>query len=267
MLLDNRTSKTKNLTVEEIDAIPAETKIEPIPVQPQEVPQPVVVQEEKEKTVEDVLKDADTQSDERREVDYKEKFKESTRESLSLHFKNEKLANLLETNLEVAEPTEVELKKYASDMGGDWDEMDSLSRNILKKTVLGERREEKRSEVVEEMRSVEKWGKKVEEFIGLEENLARYPSLEGQEDAFKKFCMVDSRRASDINDLVGSFLFHNDKLPEKKTKAPILLSQGNGRVESPKPAGVSAEEAGMYRIKDSKEYRKLIKAGKIRIEI
>lgn len=268
MPLDNR--KKKKVTIEEVEAVKPEVVETPEIVA--EVPQEEVKEEVKEVVQEEVPTEPVQEVKEpvqepAPEIDYKEKFSESSREAMSLHFKNEKLNSLLSNELDVPVPTDDELRVYAKDNGAEYDELDVFSKNILRRTMITERREAERVKAYEEIRKIDTWAKKVDDYIASEENIAKYPSLEGQEDEFKKFCMKDTQRGVDFNLLVASFLYENEKIPEQKKKGAMFLSRGNGRVEAPKPMGISASEAEVIRTTDPKEYRRLIKSGKIKIEI
>ena len=197
-------------------------------------------------------------------VDFEEKYKESSREAMALHFKKEKLESLLSGELDVIEPTEEELRKYAKDNDADYDELEPFSKNILKRTLITERKEAKRVTAYEEIKKIDTWAVKVDEFVGSEENITKYPSLEGQEEDFKKFAMRETQRGVDFDLLVGSFLYKNDFAPVKKNKGALFLSGGKGSAIPPKPLGITASEASSIRVNDPKRYRQLIKSGKLK---
>jgi len=274
MPIDNR--KLKKVNIEELDLTP--------PVIPESAPEPEPTLEPEvtlEPELEPVLESEPTPEPEvdvepeptpepepiKEDVDYKEKFSESSREAMSLHFKNEKLNSLLSGELEVPEPTEEELRAYAKANDSDYDELDNFTKSILRDTVYTKKKDELRSKAYKELREIDTWAKRVDEFVSSEENITRFPSLEGQEETFKRYCMKDTQRGVDFNLLVASFLYENDRIPEKKNKGSLFLSRGNGRTVPSVPIGISAGEAERIRINDPKRYRQLIKAGKIKIEI
>lgn len=256
-------------TPEPVIDLDAEPTTEPV-VTPDVEPTPEVVVEEPEDVSTTVEPGSEPEPEEKtvdKPVDYKEKFSESSREAMSLHFKNEKLNSLLSGDLEVSDPTEEELRAYAKTNDADYDELDTFSKNILRRTLITEKKETKRTQAYDEIKKIDTWAKKVEEFVVSEENIAKYPSLEGQQEDFKRYCMKDTQRGVDFNLLVASFLYENDNIPERKNKGSLFLSRGNGRATPPVLTGISADEAASIRVNNPKEYRKLIKAGKIRIEV
>jgi len=258
--------------IEELATAPIVEEPTPTPVEP-EAPEPIKEPDEVEKPVETIVEPIEPpvepikEEEKPKETDYKEKFTESSREAMSLHFKNEKLNSLLSGDLEVEVPTEEELRKYAKENDADFDELDTFSKNILKKTLITEKKEAKRALAYEEIKKLDTWANKVEAFVVSEENVAKYPSLEGQEEDFKKFCMKDTQRGVDFNLLVASFLYESEQAPAPKKKGSLFLTRSNGRAEPPRPVGITASEAETIRLTDPKRYRVLIKTKKINIEV
>jgi hypothetical protein len=269
MPVDNR--KRTKVNVEEVLNEPV-TPVEPIididtPVEtPTEPVEPVETSIEKPAEVEKSVEESKPEV-KKEEPDYKEKFSESSREAMSLHFKAEKLSSLLSEDLEVPEPTEGDLRAYAKANDADFDELDSFSKNILKRTLISEQKEAKRAAAFSEIKKLDTWANKVNDFVSSEENMTKYSSLEGREEDFKRYCMKETQRGVDFDLLVASYLYKNEEIPVAKKKGSLFLSRGNGRAETPPPVGVSAGEAEVIRTRDPKEYRRLIKAGKIKIEI
>ena len=84
------------------------------------------------------------------EVDYKDKFVESTREASALYFKNQKLNQTIEEAAQIAEPTQEELTAYAKSIGADYEDLDEFSQNMVKRTYINEKRFEKIQNVASE---------------------------------------------------------------------------------------------------------------------
>src|SRR3990167_2027276 len=277
MPLDNRKKKkinvddiieTQEVTPESSEpTTPIELEEPTMPAEPESSNDEQLSPQDPENTTEPIVESLEAAPEEKSEVSYKEKFSESSREAMSLHFKNEKLNALLSGELDVYDPTEDEIRSYAKENDADYDELDTFAKNMLKRTLISERKEAKRIQAYEEIRKIDSWAKKVEEFVSSEENVSKYPSPEGQEEDFKRYCMKETQRGVDFDLLVGSFLYKNDTVPEKKNKGSMFLSRGNGRAAPPKPVGITAGEAGIIRKNDPKEYRRLIKSGKIKIEV
>lgn len=256
--------------------IDIENKKEDKPV----VEEPTVEVEESKPPVEEETEPLEVESEEEQpetpkqdeqprepDVDYKEKYSESSREATALYFKNQKLTGIIEEVTNISEPTEEELRAYAKTKGAEYDELDDFSRNILKDTYVNSKGLDRIRKVAEETKQAEVWAKKVDDFVNDAETIKSYPSLPDYEEEFKKYCSKESRRGMDLTDLVASFLFRQDKVPQIKHKGSILLSGGNGRNTPPKPAKMTEVEVMSLRLKNPKAYRRAIKEGKIDTDI
>lgn len=235
------------------------------------VEEPVITEDaveepEKEEVVEELKEEVEVQKKDPVE-EYKEKFSNSSREAMALHFKNEKLQSVIQAVSDTPEPSVDELRAYAKTKGADFDELDDFSKNILKDTYINSKGLEKIRGLSQELRESEVWNKKVDDFVNDPVVVKTFPSLSEYEEEFKKFCSKDSRRGSDLEDLVASFLYMQDKVPSTKHKGSLLLNGGNGSVAPVKPAKLSELETASIRIRDPKEYRRLIKTGKIQIDL
>lgn len=258
-IMDNRNKKDVN--IDEIDVLPEPEQ------DPETLPeQDPIVEDEEEQEIPGFDDEGQEDKEPAPEIDYKEKFSESSREASALYFKNQKLTETIDEASSMPEPTVDELKAYAKEQGADYDELDTFSQNILKKTLKNERYVEKIKSVTEESKKIDTWSKKVDEFIEASIDDGKYPTLNSLSAEFKKFAMKEARRGTDLDDLVASFLFNAEKYVVKSKKS-LLLSGGNGSAVPPKPKGLTDEQVARIRERDPKEYRRLIKAGKINIEI
>lgn len=201
------------------------------------------------------------------EIDYKDKFVESTREASALYFKNQKLNQTIEEASKISEPTEQELIDYAKSLDADYEELDSFSQNIIKRTYISEKRFEKIQNVASESKQIDEWANKVDSFIEDAVDNSKYPTLSTLGTDFKKFAMKESRRGVDLNDLVASFLFSAERNIKQTPRKSVLLSGGNSQAAPIKQAGLNEGQIAMIRQNDPKEYRRLIKSGQINIEI
>lgn len=250
-IMDNRNKKDVN--IDEIDVLP----------EPEQDP---IIEDEEEQDIPGFYDEEKDEKEPTPEIDYKEKFSESSREASALYFKNQKLTETIDEASKMPEPTIEELKEYANTQGADYDELDTFSQNILKKTLTNERKMEKIQSVTEESKKIDVWAKKVDEYIETAVDDGKYPSLNTFSNEFKRFAMKESRRGLDLDDLVASFLFNAEKDVSKSRKS-LLLSGGNSSAVPPKPKGLTEDQVARIRERDPKEYRRLIKAGKINIEI
>jgi len=200
------------------------------------------------------------------QIDYKEKFTESTREASALYFKNQKLNQTIEEAASIAEPTLEELKFYAKSKGAEYDDLDEFSQNILKDTLINTRRFEKIQNVASESKRIDEWANSVDSFIEKSVDSGEYPSLNSLGSEFKKFAMKESRRGVDLNDLVASFLFSAERSIKQTPRKSVLLTGGNSSAV-PSKSGLSETQVAMIRETNPKEYRRMIKSGEINLEI
>ena len=204
---------------------------------------------------------------EQNQIDYKEKFTESTREASALYFKNQKLNKTIEEASLIGEPTIEELRQFAKETGADYDELEEFSQNILKRTYINEKRFEKIQNVAKESKQIDDWSESVDSFIEKSIDNGEYPSLNSLGADFKKFAMKESRRGVDLNDLVASFLFSAERSLKQTPKKSVLLSGGNSSAVPAQSAGLNENQIAILRETNPKEYRRMIKTGQINLEI
>lgn len=204
---------------------------------------------------------------EQNQIDYKEKFTESTREASALYFKNQKLNKTIEEASLIGEPTIDELKKFAKETGADYDELEEFSQNILKRTYINEKRFEKIQNVAKESKQIDEWSESVDSFIEKSIDNGEYPSLNSLGSDFKKFAMKETRRGVDLNDLVASFLFSSERSLKQSPKKSVLLSGGNSSAVPSQSSGLNENQVAILRETNPKEYRRMIKSGQINLEI
>jgi hypothetical protein len=204
------------------------------------------------------------------EIDYKKKYSDSSREAMSLHFKNAKLTEKIEEAGDLPDPTIDELKAYARVQGASYDDLDEFSQNVLKENLIGRKRFELIRSASVENKNLDQWAGSVDAFINSSDAVTNYPSIQDNEAEFKKFCMKESRRGMDMEDLVASFMFkRQDEAPVvKRPKQESILLTGGGSSEAPaKPKEITAEEARIIRTKNPKRYEQLVKEGKVGLSL
>ena len=118
-------------------------------------------------------------------------------------------------------------------------------------------------------KDIDDWAKKVDEFSNSPEALAKYPTIADSETEFRKYCMKEQRRGMDMDDLTASFLFkrQGDSPAPKPKKKAILLSGGGGGDGVPKLKELTAEDSRVIRQKDPRRYERLVKEGKIGLDL
>jgi len=217
-----------------------------------------------EKTEE--VNDNNTTSFDQNNIDYKEKFTESTREASALFFKNQKINKTIEEASLIIDPSLDELKNYAKEKGADYEDLDTFTQNILKDTYINAKRFEKIQNLTTESKRIDEWANTVDNFIEKSIDSGEYPTLNSLGLDFKKFAMKESRRGIDLNDLVASFLFSAERNLKQTPKKSVLLTGGNSSAV-PTKTNISEDQVAMLRETNPKEYRRMIKSGQINLEI
>lgn len=204
------------------------------------------------------------------EIDYKKKFSASSREATTQYFKNKKLVDTIDKASVLPDPTIEELRVYAKEQGSDFDELDAFAQNILKKTLVNERRFEMIHATSTESKAIDDWADKVDSFSNSPDTVAKYPDVVENDVEFKKYCMKESRRGMDLQDLVASFLFGMGDKPIKKAPRPkkdMLLAGGGSQGGTPKPKQLTAEELRVIRSSNPARYKILVKEGKAGLDL
>ena len=191
--------------------------------------------------------------------DYKEKFRNSTREvQIAMEREkqlNERLENL--TNTEI--PTDEELQK----LHPQWEYYSDTEKQLIRQNVITERKLNKTSDVVAGFIAEQRWQ------VDLTKAVASYPELKGREEEFKNFVFKPLHRGVPIETLVGSFLYEiKDELekpapPTPPQNKPVLENGGAGGPQIIKTE-MSYEERAALRKSDPKKYNELIKRGIIK---
>lgn len=270
MPVDNR--KTKEELSEQIKEAVEEPQNE-VPQEAKEVVEEVVIEEATEAPVVEVeepkeeVKPVETPKETKPLTDYEREYKKSTQEAMTQYFKNRKITETFEEAEKLPEPSEQELKDYARTKGAEYDDLDDFSKGILRDTFINSRRFEKIGEVVKESRQLDMWADKVESFVNSPEAISKYPLVAENEEDFRKFCMKVERRGMNFDDLTASFLYGLSVKPVVKAPKGSVLTPSTGGGRDEKPTGVDDEGAVRLRTGNQKEYRRLIKEGKIKIEI
>jgi len=253
--LDEMAKKPETTPVEEPEVVKETKPSKPAPeVEPE--PEPATEPED------DIVTDEPVETPEA--PDFKKKFTESTREAQVLHAKNKKLREVMTTAGKISEPTEEELAKEFT----DWDVMSDFEKKMARETMLSTRRFAAIEEANKEFDDIDAWGEKVDGYVADPKTLADNPELDGREDEFKTFATKPSRRGVDFEDLVPAFLFSIEKSAKPKNKGAMFETGTGGPNDKSKAEDgkISVDEARELRETNYKEYRKLTKADKVRLD-
>jgi hypothetical protein len=224
------------------------------PIKEPEVEVPEVVEDKEEKV-------------EPPSPDYKEKYSESSKESLTQYFKNKKLTETVDEASNLPEPTDEDVRMFLASKKIDYEYLDDSQKAMWRETLHSKLKFDKVQEVVTQSKDIDAWSDKVDAFTNSVETVAKYPLVEENAEDFKKFCMKSARRGMDLEDLTTSFLYGLTNAPVKKPSKNSMLLSGTGGGKTEKPVGLSDEDVKNIRLSNPKELRRLIKAGKINIEI
>lgn len=194
------------------------------------------------------------------EVDYKEKFSNSSREAALLAAKLKKQNEALEQAGLVKKPTEEEMR----DEYPEWDEMSATEKKLATNSVWSDRRFGLIENLSKETKDIEAWNGKVDTFVEDPKSFIKYPRLEGKVEGFKAFCVKETRRGVDFEDLVGAFLNKIDS--ERKPKKGQMFEKPSGGSNEPiKPVSdkLSVEESAKLMETDYSKWQEMLMAGKL----
>lgn len=250
-------------------------------------PEPVITEDPLKKDeiiIEDTEEEDDTDVPEKEEEDnpdnenpqpvkkplppVEDRYRESTQESMILNSKNKKILQTIDEAENLPEPTLEELQAFAKENGAEYDELDTFAQNLLKETLQNKRYRGKIGSLVADERNMQNWVTKVETFLESEETLQRFPELANLSDEFIKYATKKTHMNSDFDLLVAGFMYKNPK--PSTTKKSLLLPRGAGNGGMSKgstPTEPTEDDAIVYRTKDHKKYKEMIKKKKFKITI
>jgi hypothetical protein len=196
-----------------------------------------------------------------------DRYKESGQEAMILNNRNEKIVDTIEEAEKITEAdiTVEELKNYALALGENYDNLDSFSQNLLKKSLLQDKRFGKITTIVSDQKNIKAWVNKITDFISDDKITEQYPALKGHEDDFLKYASKKTHMSADPELLIAGFLF---RLPKEEKPGDILLGRGSGTKNMPiKPAELTQEDARILRKKDPRKYMEMVQQGKFKIDL
>jgi hypothetical protein len=191
-----------------------------------------------------------------------ERYKQSTQEAQILHNKNKKFSETVEKAAKIPEPTEEEMKNAYP----DWDVMSATEQKLAKESVMHKKKFDMIHGVVLEGKKVEEWAEEVDSF--LIKAITQYPSLDGKEEQFKRYCMKESRRGVDFDILVNAFLNLVSTTKPPRKKGSLFSTASGGKPDKKKQEQyIDEKQAAILRKNDQKTYNRLVREGKIKFEL
>ncbi len=190
-----------------------------------------------------------------------DRYRESTREAQVLYKKQKKFTDTVEQAANLPEPTEEELKAEYP----EWDEMTDTEKRLAKDNFVNKRKFDMVHQATLEGKKIDEWANKVDTYLTTA--VTKFPRLAGKEEEFKWFCMKPKRRERDFEDLVKAFLFDATETPTRKKGS--LLETGSGGRGGEREQGnfIDEKQAATLRTKNHKLYQKLVREGKIKIQL
>lgn len=163
------------------------------------------------------------------------------------------------------EPTDEDLRAYLAKDGVDMDELTAFEKSTAKKNYIFEKKQAAIDESLQSQKKQSEWVGKIDTFLGSRNNDPKYAGLDGHEAEFKAFAMQHPE--SDIEGLLLPAFLHN--LPPANPNRGSLFQKGGGGQPPAKPKTEidDAEMVKNLREKDPREYKRLLKAKKIKLEV
>lgn len=197
--------------------------------------------------------------------DAEERLAEQRREATILNERNKQLTEAFSRVDEVKDPTEDELKAATRQEGFEWDDMSNFERSMFKKNFINDQKLSIVNTAVKGVKDIDGWAKNVDKYLDDNERDQTNKSLIGHEGAFRAFAMKQTHRGVDMGILVSAFL--HDAPQVKKNNGSIMLTRAGGKPQEKKNNLMDAEYVSALRKNQPKEYQRLLRAGKINIEI
>lgn len=197
------------------------------------------------------------------EPDYKEKFRNSSRENQILLGQQKNLNERLESLTKDEIPTEEEMKR----LHPNWDYYSDTEKELALSNVSLQRSLNKTNLTVANFVADQRWQTQLAEVV------SQNPVLKGREGEFRDFVFKEKNRGVDMSILVSAFIgehrqeiVEDDAPPAPPTPTqnqPVLESGGAGGPE-PARTELSYEDREKLRKSDPKKYNELIRKGVIK---
>lgn len=254
---------------EEIERIEAESSSESEELEEKEqIEEEVEVEEteeQEEQTPESEEPEEKEDEEQEEEPDYKKKFSESSRESQKNYYAHRKVTDAIAEADGLNPPTDEELTQEAKMKGFEYDDMSDVEKSLFRTSVLNERRLAKITEASKEVRGVQEWVDKVEEYIEDPRIIKENPVLAGKEKEFKEFAELKENRGVNFELLTSAFLYKLQKEAPPKHKGKMFETGNGGSNEKPKPKSdkISLAEAAILKNRDYKKWKEYVDTDKI----
>lgn len=197
-------------------------------------------------------------------IDYKARYAGSTQEAQVLAARNKEFLEAREKAKTLPLPTDEEMKTEYIE---EWDEMTDRQKKNAKLAKLNENQNKILDEVTEKMKKRDQWVEDTKKYSVDPSTLVKYPLLAGHEEEFVQFCSLPTRVGINYDDLVKAFSFDLKPVVVTPKRANLLEPAGGGGSVAPVKKELTVEEIGFLRAHNPKEYKRLIQAKKINIDL
>lgn len=206
-----------------------------------------------------------TEIEEESEEDKEKKYRSQQTEAQIQAEKNKALTDRVEEAANLPEPTEEEVAQYVRSKGVDPEELTAFELAMAKDSLINSKRFGLVNDAVKSQKQVDKWAGDVDSFIESTDSKPEYVDLSGHEDEFRKYAMKESHRGAPLDVLAAAFLH---TLPPAKPNRGELFQRGGGGEREKRSDGImDADRAAELRKNNPKEYKRLVKAQKIKLDI
>jgi len=255
--MDAKNLKKEELDFSKIDEITDDKLKEDIQekVVEEVIDEPVV---EEKKTVE---KQEPEKEETQEEIDYREKFKASSKEALRLREENQKL---LEEKERLAEKKDVTLEELKSQYS-DWDDMTEKEQSLAKKDANNELRIQALEARNQMYLNEKKLSREIGDQIELWEATSQYKDIVAHKEEFRRYCKQDGNKGLDLEKLAKLFLY--ELPPEKQIKGNTPMAVSKNKAQEEPKKGISVEDSASLRKNNPREWQRLIKEGAFRTKI
>lgn len=194
-----------------------------------------------------------------------ERYRAQRREATIVNEKNKQLSDAFKKANEIKEPTEDELKSSASKDGFEWDDLSTFEKSQYKKNFVNDQKLSILNEVGSKVSNIDAWAGTVDTFLDENASKQTNKALIGKEAAFREFAMKESHRGADMELLTSAFLH---TVPEtKKHKGSIMLTRTGGERQEKVNKLQDADYVSALRRNNPREYTRLLRAGKINLDV
>lgn len=219
------------------------------------------VKEEPKKESEEAVVETEPESEDEKNKRYKAQQVEAQIQAA----KSKALIDGVNEADSLPDPTEAELKAFVAQDGATWDELTNFEQSQARRNFISERKLAVITKTIKTTQEVDEWAGRVDTFIDETDGKPEFLALSSHEADFRKYAMKEAHRGTPIDILLSAFL-HNLP-PAKKTRDSLFNRGGGGERVEIKEGITDADTAAQLRLSNPREYKRQVKAGKIKVEI